>query len=176
MFNTISKHSVLIAVSVSTSILKCAIKSCLISHMSGYLCASSDAQSMKTSVQSPLLPSSVNEVSGLMSCANHVSVMMFQPWDAGPKWSQIATHPWPIHKVIGDKGLCPWSTAYVAETMCKIVGPSLSLVTGPFPPVSFLLSSKVLQQLSQVTPAHTHSVMIFISKIYTKQKQVVVIT
>ena len=83
-----------------------------------YLCVSSDAQSMKTSVQSPLLPSSVNEVSGLMSCANHVSVMMFQPWDSGPKWSQIATHLWLIHKVIGDEGLqpridslCGWNSA-----------------------------------------------------------------
>ena len=152
--------------SASTSTLKCAIKSCLISHTSVYLCVSSDAQSMKNKhlYSLPCFPLLSTKPLGLW-VVRIMSVMMFQPWDVGPKWSHIATHPWLIHKVIGDEGLCPdWQLTWLK--LCVSVGPNSSSVTGPFSPVTFLLSSEVPQQLSQVTPAHKHSVMIFISKMW----------
>ena len=46
--------------------------------------------------------------------------------------------------------------ACVAETLWKAIGTSSISVAGPFSPLTFLLSSDVLQQLSQVAPAHKH--------------------
>ena len=95
-----------------------------------------------------LSPSSVDEASGLMSCANHLSNDILA-LNVRLKWSHIAAHPWPIHEAMSDKGLMTGLIAHTAEHLCKSIGPDFEL--GHWSYFSSPLSSEQLSPTTTLT-------------------------